>query len=255
MGQLTQTLASTNTDTKTTDLATPEARATVSAQDDRIQTLLKANEVLQGEVKSLSKTVEENRKIQEQIKATNVNIEAELGNTVRRNDFGNQLSHHARRVEEIANMEREIIAFSVEEKEEKNLRTRLANEREMVTKILKAMDQEWEEQGLIGHRRIGKFTPGKPRPLKITLSTNQQATNFIQKAKMLKEHTQLKEVGIRQNLCKADREILRASVQEMKSKNNERTAEERETFFWSIRNLKAVRITIHHQTETGENRH
>lgn len=234
-----------------TNLETPEARAAVSAQDDRIQTLLKTNEDLQKEVKSLSETVKENGKIQEQIMAANDNIGVELGNTVRRSDFGVHLSNHARRVEEIANMDREIIAFGVEEKDEKDFNVRKTNERDMVTKILKAIDQEWGEQGLIEHRRMGKFTPeGKPRPLKITLGTKQLATNFIQKAKALKEHTQLKEIGIRQSLCKSDRETLKASVQEMKRCNNERTAEERETFFWSIRNLKATKI-MKRQTQTG----
>ena len=254
--QLAQNKERVDTDTTLmTNLATPEEKAAVSAQNDRIQTLIKANEDLQKEVKSLSETVEENGKIQEQIKAANDNIGVELRDTVRRNDFGDHLSQHARRVEEFANMDREIIAFGVEEKEEYDFKVRKINEREMITKILKAIDQEWEEQGLIDHRRMGKFTVGgKPRPLRITLGNKQLATNFIQKAKALKEHTQFKEIGIRQSLCKADRETLKASVQEMKRNNNERTPEERELFFWSIRNLKATKIMKQTQTETEGNR-
>ena len=63
-----------------------------------------------------------------------------------------------------------------------------------------------------------------------------------QLAKTLKEHPQFKEIGIRQNLCKSDREILKASVQEMKRLNNERNEEDQQLFFWSIRNLRPKKI-------------
>ena len=77
------------------------------------------------------------------------------------------------------------------------------------------------------------------------------ATNFIQQAKKLKEHTQLKEVGIRKCLSKTDRDTLRESVKEMKKFNSERTIEEQDLFFWSIRNLKA---TKHGNTTPGQKR-
>ena len=241
---------------QTTDMATPDTRTAKTEHDKKIQILQKANKDLQDEVKTLAVVIEENRQIQKQITATNANIEEKLGNTVRRNEFGNQLEHHARDVEAIANMEREIIAFGVEEKEEKDFTVRRENERMIVIKILKTIDPQWNEQGLIGLRRIGKFTPGgKPRPFRITLCSNQQATNFIQQAKTLKDHTEMKEIGIRKSLGKADRETLKASVQEMKRRNNERTVEEQATFFWSIRNLKVKQIWKYHaQTETGETR-
>ena len=224
------------------NLATPETRAAMSAQNEKIQTISKANEELQVEVKLLSKAIEENTQTQDEIKAKNNSIAEELGNTVRRNDFGEHLSHHARRVEEIANMDREIIAFGVEEIEEKDIKTRKINEQTIVGKILKTIDQDWEGQS-VELRRIGRFTPGgRPRPLKITLGSNQLATNFIRKAKTLKEHPQFKEIGIRQNLCKSDREILKASVQEMKRLNNERNEEDQQLFFWSIRNLRPKKI-------------
>ena len=57
------------------------------------------------------------------------------------------------------------------------------------------------------------------------------ATNFIQQAKKLKEHTQLKEVGIRRCLSKTDRDTLRESVKEMKKLNSERTLEQQDLFF------------------------
>ena len=148
------------------DTASHHAGAANAAQAETIQILMKAKEDLQEEVKEtktiLSVVVEENKQFKDQISATNAN-------TIRRNEFGDHLAHHARNVEEFANMDREIMAFRVEEKEEKDFKVRMTNEREMVIKILKAIDGEWDQQGLIGHRRIGKFTPGtKPRPLKIT---------------------------------------------------------------------------------------
>ena len=79
------------------------------------------------------------------------------------------------------------------------------------------------------------------------------ATNFIQQAKKLKEHTQLKEVGIRRCLSKTDRDTLRESVKEMKKLNSERTLEQQDLFFWSIRNLKATKIWKH-QTRPEENK-
>ena len=90
---------------------------------------------------------------------------------------------------------------------------------------------------------------------KITLGSNQLATNFIRKAKALKDHPQFKEIGIRQNLCKSDREILKTSVQEIKRLNNERTVDEQQMFFWSIRNLRAKKIwKCQSHAESGENR-
>ena len=200
------------------NLATSETGAAISAQDENIQTLSKANEELQEEVKSLSKVVEENTQIQDQIKATNNSIAEELGNTVRRNEFGEQLSNHARRVEEIASMDREIIAFGVEEVEEKDIKTRKVNEQTMVGKILKTIDPDWEEQCVLELKRLGRFTPGgRPRPLKITLGSSQLATNFIRKAKALKDHPQFKEIGIRQSLCKSDRDPQNISTRNEKA--------------------------------------
>ena len=237
--------------THTADMATPGAGIATAKQDEMIQILQKANKELQDEVKTLAVVIEENRQKQDQITATNANIEEKLDNTVRKNEFGNQLEHHARNVEAIANMDKEIIAFGVEEKEESDFTVRKGNDRAMVIKILKTIDSQWNENGLVDHRRIGKYTPGaKPRPLKITLGSNQQATNFIQQAKTLKDHTEMKEIGIRKSLCKTDRETLKAAVQEMKRNNNERTPEERELFFWSIRSLKATKI-MKHPTQTG----
>ena len=132
----------------------------------------------------------------------------------------------------------------------------MKKEKEVVINILKAIDETWDGEGLIEHRRVGKYTTeGNGRPLKITLSTSQMATNFIQQAKKLKDHTQLKEVGIRKCLSKTDRETLKESVKEMKERNSERSVEEQDLFFWSIRNLKATKIWKHRtQTRTEENK-
>ena len=218
----------------------------------------KSNEELQQEIKETKSTletmVEENKEIKNQITETKATMEEELGNTVRINEFANQLANHARRVGECANIDREIIAFRVQEEEQRNFDERMKKEKEIVTYILKEIDDTWDGQGLVGHRRLGKYTPGgNGRPLKITLNTSQMATNFIQQAKKLKEHTQLKEVGIRKCLSKTDRDTLRESVKEMKKLNSERSTEQQDLFFWSIRNLKATKIWKH-QTRPEENK-
>ena len=207
----------------------------------------KSNEEIQQEIiatkSTLETMVEENRQIKDQITETTATMTEKLGNTVRKDEFANQLANHARNVGEYANIDREIMAFRVEEKEEKNFNERMKKEREMVTHILKEIDETWDGQGLIEHRRIGKYTPeGNGRPLKITLLNSQMAANFVQQAKKLKDHTQLKEVGIRKCLSKTERDTLREAVNDMKTRNGERSVEEQDLFFWSIRNMKATKI-------------
>ena len=220
----------------------------------------KSNEELQEEIKAAKSTletmVEENRQITTQLTATTATMAEELGNTVRKDEFANQLATHARNIGECANIDREIMAFRVQEEEEKNFNERIKKERELVTYILKEIDEAWDGQGLVEHRRIGKYTPGgNGRPLKITLINSQMATRFIQHAKKLKDHAQLKEVGIRKCLSKTDRDTLRESVNDMKKRNSERTLEDEDLFFWSIRNMKATKIWKHHtQTRSEENK-
>ena len=231
-----------------------------TVENEVIQSIIKTNADLQDEIKATKTALEEvvelvkeNKQKQQQITTTYSNITKGL---VRENDFANHLANHARNVGEIANIDREIIIFGVTEEEEKNFTERIKKEREMATDILKALDSEWDGQGLTDHRRIGKYTPGtKPRPLKITLRNNQLATKFLQQTKGLKDHAQFKDIGIRKCLSKPDRETLKASVQEMKHLNNQRSEEDAERFFWSIRNLKVKQIWIHSpQTRTEENR-
>ena len=238
--------AHTDTNRETDNMATSEITL---LELPAIQTLLKSNEQLQEEIKATNTTLasmaEESKQIKDEVAATQATIVGELGNTIRKNEFANQLAKNARNVGEYANIDREIMAFGVQEDNEDNYTARMKKEREVVTTILKAIDETWDGQGLIEHRRCGRYTPdGKARPLKITLGSSQMATNFVQQAKILKDNTQLKEVGIRKCLCKPDRDTLRESVQEMKKLNNERSEEERENFFWSIRNLKPTKMWI-----------
>ena len=246
----------TDTNRETDNMATSEKSL---LELPTIQTLLKSNEELQEEIKATNTTLatmaEESKQIKDQFTTTQATIVGELDNTIRKNEFANQLANHARNVGECAKIEREIMAFGVQEEEEKNYTIRMTKEKEKVTSILKAIDETWDGQGLIEHRRVGKYTPGsKARPLKITLSSNHMATNFILQAKKLKENTQLKEVAIRKCLCKPDRDTLRESVKEMKRLNSERSEEEQGTFFWSIRNLKPSKIWIYQTQNRPEER-
>ena len=210
--------------------------------------ILKSNTDLQNEIAAtklaLAEVTEENKQIQKEITTTNTNIAESLGKTVKKDEFVDQLAHHAKNVETFANLDKEIIAFGVEEEEISDWRERIKKEREMVNKILKAIDEEWDGKGLHAHRRLGRYTPGGKRPLKITLESNEMAINFIQQAKKLKENAQLKDIGIRKCLSKQDRDTLKIEVQEMKRLNNDRSVEDQSIFFWTIRNLKATKIMI-----------
>ena len=233
-------------------IAKLEEKIEYKGENTNPDTNTKSNVELQEEIiatkTTLATMAEENRQIKNQITATNATMAEELGNTVRKNEFANQLANHARNVGEYANIDREIMAFRVQEEEEKNIKERMKKEKEIVINILKAIDGSWDGEGLIEHRRVGKYTTeGNGRPLKITLCTSQIATNFIQQAKKLKDDTQLKEVGIRK--------CLKESVKEMKERNSERSVEKQDLFFWSIRNLKATKIWKHRtQTRTEENK-
>ena len=129
---------------------------------------------------------------------------------------------------------------------------RKCKETDEIHEILKAIDKDWNNEGLTDHYRLGRYVKNstKPRPTKIIFDNNERMFNFLIKAKNLKDSEKFTHIRAHKSLNKEDLETIKGELKVAERRNNERSEEEKNEFFWAIRGLTAKKIPIRQNSAT-----
>ena len=125
---------------------------------------------------------------------------------------------------------------------------------EMVLDKFGADFADWLRNEVVDHTRLGKYDDGKDRPIKIRFNTQAAAEHMLYNSWMLHGDAELSKVFIRRNMSEEEREKLREMLTEAKHRNDERSEEEREQFFWRVRHERLIKWWIRdNRTEQRRN--
>lgn len=136
-----------------------------------------------------------------------------------------------------------IVIFGIEEEEIRDYEERKKSEVCKAGSLFSEIDdigRNWEEEVEEIHR-VGRYEKGKSRPLKVKFKVKAVAEEVMSKTWKLGKSENLKKYGIRNELTREEREIVKAKVDEVKQRNEERTEEDKKNFFWKVVGGKEIR--------------
>ena len=204
----------------------------------------KLTEVIREQVSSEVCVLKEERKkdavsfkeiIAQQEQERRINMDQEIVQVIRNKE---------KLLREIAEKKRSVIITGVIEEKIPARFTREKKEEEKVKEILRNLTEE-EPERLVGEideiTRLGKYDEEKNRPIKLTLKSQTAAEMITSKSWVLSTKQGYKKVYIRKNMNEEERKNFKEMVVDVKMKNEERTEEEKEKFFWRIRNDKVMK--------------
>ncbi|MPC75628.1 hypothetical protein E2C01_070021 [Portunus trituberculatus] len=134
-----------------------------------------------------------------------------------------------------------VVVFGVREEKIVNRSEREAKEKEEIKNILMTVAEEGNQAiNLVEEfHRFGKFEEQKERPLKIKFATQVQAVVVLNGSWKLASNDELKNVWINKDLDEEEeRTRVKELVTEAKQKNDMRTEDEKEQFYWRVRDLR-----------------
>ena len=173
--------------------------------------------------------MEEQKRAQESRENKEKHFAADVVSVIRRKDEV---------IRDVMDRTRTVIVFGMEEDEIRNQEERKGKEWDKAKKLLGRVDEVGREWGneIEDLHRLGKFRRdrNRPRPMKIKMKRKAVAEEVLTKSWKLSKEEELKRYNIRRDLSPEEREILRAKVTEVKKRNEERTEEEKQQFFWKI---------------------
>lgn len=138
-----------------------------------------------------------------------------------------------------------IVIFGVREDKETNRLERDLQEKEKVKGVLIEILEDDQTMNTVEEfHRIGKYQEGKDRPLKIKFVTQAKAEEVLRNAWKLAKKERFKRVWINKDMDREERDELKKLVEQMKQKNLERTEEEKEQFFYQVRDQKIRKRAI-----------
>ena len=139
-------------------------------------------------------------------------------------------------VQDIADKKKSVILFGVKEERMAVKADRVAHDKTMISRVFEELGEEnWLTDEVVEHIRLGKFEEGKHRPIKIKFNSQAPAEFMLYYSWKLHEHEDFRRIFIRRNMSEQEREQLKELLTEVKRRNDERTEEEREQFFWRVR--------------------
>ena len=133
-----------------------------------------------------------------------------------------------------------VVVFGLKEEKIVNRNEREAKEKERIDKILAAAIEEEDHSRLAIEEffRIGKFEENKYRPLKIKFATQAMAEEVVSGSWRLAGKEDLKEVWINRDLDEGERQKVKELVIDAKQKNAARTEEEKQKFYWKVKDFQ-----------------
>ena len=137
-----------------------------------------------------------------------------------------------------------VIVFGVKEEKIVNRMEREEKEKDKIKHIIATVvdDEDQAIRAVEEYHRLGKYEENKDRPIKIKFATQVMAEEVLNGAWKLARKEEYKKVWINRDLDGDEREKLKELVQEAKQKNDSRSVEEREQFYWKVRDLRLKKI-------------
>lgn len=208
----------------------------------------KSKEVIEHEVKRLVSSELEAwtaKKEQDQIDLRKIVAEERVAQKQSfRKDVVNVLKTSGNVVRDMAEQKKCVVVFGVKEEKTPDKIIRERYEINKIKCILNSLGEEWLQDEVEEIVRLGKFEEGKSRPVKVRLYSQAAAEGILANSWKLKELEPYKKVFIRRNMTEEERDNLNELLTTARQRNEERTDEERNQFFWRIKNEKLLKCLI-----------
>ena len=160
------------------------------------------------------------------------------------------LKSNSKLVRETVEQCRSIIIFGDREDPQKDRRVREKERADRMVKILKAMDDEnkaWENE-IEDIQKIGSYVKDgnvKPvRPTKIRFTSEKIVKEILARTWRLHGQMGYENIYVKKDLNEEERDRLVHLKREVEEENNKRTEQEKEEFFWRIKDMKRVKWWI-----------
>ena len=138
-----------------------------------------------------------------------------------------------------------VVIFGITEEKIDNKIERETMEQGKVKEVLMQVVEENQTMTMVEEiHRIGKFEEGKNRPVKVKFATQARAEEVVNNAWKLAGKEKFKKVWINKDMDRDERNVLKMLVEQAKQKNLERKEEEKEQFYYQVRDLKIRRRVI-----------
>ena len=132
------------------------------------------------------------------------------------------------------------IVFGMTEKHTPIRSIRQKEESMKIKELIKVLNEESEdlEEEIDEIKRMGKYTEGGKRPVRIKFKSQTTATEVLNRTGKLNEREEYKTVWIQKDLNKEERAEMKELCRVRNEKNEQRTEEEKMRFYWKIRDGK-----------------
>ena len=144
-----------------------------------------------------------------------------------------------------------LIIFGLKEKKNLNKYVREREEKELVKNIIQTVQENNQEleKDVEETYRIGRYTEGGKRPLKVKMRSQVTVEEILAKTGKLAQRMDYKDIWIKRDMNMEEREKERDLRIEAKEKNEKRTETEKEKFFWRVIDMKLrkwyIRVILH----------
>ena len=148
-----------------------------------------------------------------------------------------------------------VVVYGMKEENLPHRFERERSERLNVGKVVNEVKSEGSnlENEIEEFRRLGKYVPGKMRPLKIKFKSQIDAEEALAGASRLAKREEYKSVWIKKDLNEEERAKESEIWQEAKTKNGTRTESEKKVFYWKVMDMKLRKWYIRPRGEGDEN--
>lgn len=133
-----------------------------------------------------------------------------------------------------------FVVYGLKEKKNPVKFVRDKVEKELAKDIIKTIqdDQQGLEQEIEEIYRMGKYSEGCKRPMKIKLRSQASVEELLARTGKLVESEDYKEVWIKRDMNLEEREKEKKLRNEAREKNERRTESERKEFYWRVMDMR-----------------
>ena len=144
------------------------------------------------------------------------------------------LRQNEKQVNEIVERKKCVVVFGDTERDLKDRNERKIAEIRRVDDILSVLDEEekgWRDE-VEDSWRLGKYTKGQMRPIKIKFKTARVAEEVLKSSWKLSQDKKYEDIRIRKDLNEEERENMREVSREVRELNEKRTEEDKQNFYY-----------------------
>ena len=140
-------------------------------------------------------------------------------------------------IREIAEKKKSVLIFGAKENSVTYRPKREKMEMKMVKDLLKNLNDEDKqnlEEEVEEIHRLGPYKQGRTRPIKVLLKSQQVTEEILYRTTKLREVDGCKDIYIKKNRNEDERKRHTELVEQARELNDERSEEEKNTFFWRV---------------------